>query len=164
MTHIVISPMRMALMGGAPVLLAFVLLALLTAESSQNPAMAADDDAPIVQERVARFKQSGADIQDIFKKYLAVGDATAIAQAAARMAEWGAVLPDYFPVGSSSAGARAEIWQNFPDFKAKAQQYAAAARQLQKIAEQGDMKGVAAQARIVGGTCKACHDSYRIKK
>ncbi|MGI9439837.1 MAG: c-type cytochrome [Parvibaculales bacterium] len=135
-----------------------------SANSVLGAGLNSSGDAPIVADRVVRFKKSGSDIQDIFKKYLAAGDAPAIAQAAARMAQWGNAIPDYFPSGATSAGARDEIWQNFSDFKSKAQKYAAAASQLHKIAQSGDMKRIAAQARVVGGTCKACHDVYRIKK
>ncbi len=118
----------------------------------------------LVEKRIKRFKQSGADIQAIFKKHIAAGDYVAIEKAATRIADWADVMPNYFPAGSSSKGARAEIWDNFSDFEAKAQANAKAARAVVMAAQVADKKNVVAAARKMGGTCKSCHDSYRNKK
>ena len=67
-----------------------------------------------------RFKQSGADIQAIFKKHMGAGNFAAIEQAATRMAAWGEEMPDAFPTGSNSVGADPAIWENFSDFENKA--------------------------------------------
>ena len=56
----------------------------------------------LVEKRIKRFKQSGADIQAIFKKHIAAGDYVAIEKAATRIADWADVMPNYFPAGSSS--------------------------------------------------------------
>lgn len=120
-------------------------------------------DSEIVQKRVARFKQSGADIQAIFKMHLAAGDYTAIEEAALRLAAWADEMPDHFPAGSHSKGARDEIWDNFPDFKSKAEAFAMAARMVKAEAGSGDAGRVKTAAQKMGGTCKSCHQSYRIK-
>ena len=122
-------------------------------------------DASIVEKRVHRFKQSGAAIQSVFKEHLGNDDFAAIAEAATLMADWADVMPDYFPAGSTSPGARDEIWADFDDFKSKAADNANAARDLQQLALAGtDKSAIAAAAKKLGGTCKACHQSYRIKK
>ncbi len=122
-------------------------------------------DASIVDKRIHRFKQSGAAIQSIFKEHLGADDFAAIGDAAKLIADWADVMPDYFPAGSTSAGARDEIWADFDDFKAKAADNAKAARDLQKLALAGtDKAAMVAAAKKMGGTCKACHQSYRIKK
>lgn len=122
-------------------------------------------DASIVDKRIHRFKQSGAAIQSIFKEHLGADDFAAIGDAAKLIADWADVMPDYFPAGSTSAGARDEIWTNFDDFKAKAADNAKAARDLQQLALAGtDKAAMVAAAKKMGGTCKACHQSYRIKK
>ena len=118
----------------------------------------------LVEKRIKRFKQSGADIQAIFKKYLAADDYVAIQKAATRIADWADDMPGYFPAGSSNKGARASIWENFSDFEAKAAANAKAARAVILAAQAGDKKRVVAAARTMGGTCKSCHESYRIKK
>lgn len=120
-------------------------------------------ESPIVEKRVKRFKQSGADIQAVFKKHLAKGDYAAIEAAALRMAAWAGEMPDAFPVGSTSVGANNDIWNNWADFKSKAVAQEGVARQLKAIAGSRDRAQVLAAAKRLGGTCKACHDSYRIK-
>lgn len=120
-------------------------------------------ESPIVEERVNRFKQSGGDIQAIFKKHLGAGDFAAIEAAALRMAAWGDDMPDAFPAGSNSVGADPSIWENFADFKAKSEAFAAAARQLKAAAGSGDVGVTKSAAQAVGATCKSCHRSYRIK-
>ena len=122
-------------------------------------------DASIVEKRVHRFKQSGAAIQSVFKQHLGNDDFAAIAEAATLIADWADVMPDYFPAGSTSPGARDDIWADFDDFKSKAADNAKAARALQKLALAGsDKTAITAAAKKMGGTCKVCHQSYRIKK
>jgi cytochrome c556 len=60
--------------------------------------------------------------------------------------------------------AKANIWTDAAGFSA-----AAAASQLQvsklnQAAISGDMNAVRAQIRATGGSCKACHDKYRLEK
>ena len=122
-------------------------------------------DASIVDKRVHRFKQSGAAIQSVFKEHLGADDFAAIAEAATLIADWADVMPDFFPTGSNSLGARDEIWADFDDFKSKAADNAKAARDLQQLVLASTDKGaIVATAKKLGGTCKACHQSYRIKK
>lgn len=120
-------------------------------------------ESPIVEERVNRFKQSGADIQAIFKKHLAAANFVAIESAAARMAQWGEEMPAAFPKGSNSIGADPAIWEDFDDFTAKANRFAEASLRLKQAVGSQDVGAVKSAAQAVGATCKACHQSYRIK-
>ena len=121
--------------------------------------------ASIVDKRVHRFKQSGAAIQSVFKQHLGNDDFAAIAEAATLIVDWADVMPDYFPAGSASPGARDDIWADFEDFESKAADNAKAARELHQLALAGIDKGaIATAAKKMGGTCKACHQNYRIKK
>jgi cytochrome c556 len=120
-------------------------------------------ESPIVEQRVKRFKQSGGDIQAVFKKHLPAGNYMAIEAAAGRMAEWADDMPAAFPSGSPSIGANNDIWENFSDFEARAEAMASAARALQLAAGSGKKRQVAGAAKRLGGTCKSCHESYRIK-
>ena len=120
-------------------------------------------ESPIVEQRVKRFKQSGGDIQAIFKKHLGAGNFAAIQDAAARMAAWGDDMPDAFPADSISIGADKAIWKNFSDFEAKAQVFGDAARALKAAAASGDVGATKKAAQMVGASCKSCHESYRIK-
>ncbi len=118
----------------------------------------------LVEKRVVRFKQNGTDIQAVFKKHIGAGDFDAIQEAAQRMAVWGDEMPEYFPEGSKSEGARDAIWKDFSDFKSKAAAFSLASRGLKKAAALGDKGVVKTAAQNLGGTCKACHKVYRIKK
>ena len=120
-------------------------------------------ESPIVEQRVKRFKQSGGDIQAIFKKHLGAGNFAAIQDAAARMAAWGDDMPDAFPADSNSIGADKAIWKNFSDFEAKAQVFGDAARALKAAAASGDAGATKKAGQMVGASCKSCHESNRIK-
>jgi cytochrome c556 len=120
-------------------------------------------ESPIVEQRVKRFKQSGADIQAIFKKHIAAGNYEAIEQAALRMASWGRQMPDAFPEGSNSIGADPSIWEDFSDFKNKSDAFADAAMRLKAVAGSRQADAVKGAAQALGATCKSCHQSYRIK-
>ena len=120
-------------------------------------------ESPVVEQRVKRFKQSGADIQAIFKKHMGAGNFTAIEKAAELMAAWGEEMPDAFPAGSNSVGADPAIWENFSEFESKADAFAKAATELKAAAASGNAGAVKKAAQAVGGTCKSCHQSYRIK-
>ena len=91
-------------------------------------------ESPIVEQRVKRFKQSGADIQAIFKKHMGAGNFTAIEKAAELMAAWGEEMLDAFPAGSNSVGADPAIWENFSDFESKADAFAKATTELKAAA------------------------------
>lgn len=120
-------------------------------------------ESPIVEKRVNRFKQSGADIQAIFKKHLANANFVAIEDAALRMAQWGKQMPDAFPESSNSVGADPAIWENFEDFTAKAERFAEMSMRLKDVVRSKEIGAIKAAAQGVGASCKACHQSYRIK-
>ena len=153
------------LIAGLAMLVATSVAAHDETSTHSHDSVAPAADASIVDKRVHRFKQSGAAIQSVFKEHLGADDFAAIAEAATLIADWADVMPDYFPAGSTSPGARDEIWADFDDFKSKAADNAKAARDLQQLALAGADKGsIVAAAKKLGGTCKACHQSYRIKK
>jgi len=92
-----------------------------------------------------------------------------VARAAKTMNTLATALPTWFPRGSgvearAKSEAKANIWTDAAGFSA-----AAAASQLQvsklnQAAISGDMNAVRAQIRATGGSCKACHDKYRLEK
>ncbi len=120
-------------------------------------------ESPIVESRVKRFKQSGGDIQAIFKQHLPAGNFAAIEAAAKRLAVWADEMPAQFPQGSESVGADDDIWDDFSDFEAKAAAMGVAAHKLSTAARLADSGQAAAAAKRVGATCKSCHQEYRIK-
>ena len=153
------------LVAGLAMLVATTVTAHDETSTHSHDSVAPAADASIIDKRVHRFKQSGAAIQSVFKEHLGADDFAAIVEAATLMADWADVMPDYFPAGSESRGASDEIWADFDDFKSKAADNAKAARDLRQLASAGTDKGaIVGAARKLGGTCKECHQSYRIKK
>lgn len=80
-------------------------------------------------------------------------------KAAARVSNW-------FPAGSGPApgvktAAKAEIWTKRGEFDALHRKFVVEVEKLDQLAQAGDTKALAAQARVVGGTCKACHEKFR---
>lgn len=67
----------------------------------------------------------------------------------------------YFPAGSSSTDAKAEIWSKPAEFKKAIADYQAATGKLNQAAQSGDVNQVRAQLRLVQQSCKACHNSFR---
>ncbi|SOB93018.1 cytochrome c556 [Rhodobacter sp. JA431] len=66
---------------------------------------------------------------------------------------------DDFP-GESEA--KASIWENMDDFGAKAKAMHVAGAELIAAADTGEAAAFGAALKTLGGTCKACHDDYRV--
>jgi cytochrome c556 len=72
----------------------------------------------------------------------------------------------WFPAGTGpdvgKTGAKPEIWQNQRDFVAKLHAFQGAAQAFEAAAKSGDMDAIKARYSALNGTCKACHDQYRL--
>lgn len=91
--------------------------------------------------------------------------ATAAGQAIA--GHGGDALTKLFPEGSNAAPseASATIWQEWDRFSAYADDLEQAATAMAETAAAGgDRKAVAAAFGALAGTCKACHESFRLRK
>ena len=126
---------------------------------------------------VAATVQAGMSRQDTMKEIgknmkaikgiIGVGGPAADAAAPAqKIAELAAMIPSLFPEGSDTPddSAKAEIWQNWDDFTAKAKALEEAATMLVSAAGGGDIATVGAQFEKVGGACGSCHKAYREPK
>jgi cytochrome c556 len=71
----------------------------------------------------------------------------------------------WFPAGTGpelgNTGAKPEIWKNQKDFQVKLRNFQAAAAAFNAAAAAGDLNAAKSRYADLGGTCKACHDSYR---
>lgn len=76
------------------------------------------------------------------------------------------VLPWAGFVEGSQAGtsAKPEVWSDAAGFKAAQTKFEGAVDKLAVAANSGDLDRVRAAFGDVGASCKACHDSYRVKK
>ena len=79
-------------------------------------------ESAIVEQRVKRFKQSGADIQSVFKQHIPSKNFGAIEAAAMRIAIWASQMPDAFPEGSTSVGAAIRCGKTSPISKPRLKQ------------------------------------------
>ena len=69
-------------------------------------------------------------------------------------------------VEGSQAGtdSKPEVWTDAAGFKAAQVKFEGAVDKLSVAANSGDLERVRAAFGDVGASCKACHDSYRVKK
>ena len=92
-------------------------------------------------------------------------DAAAFAKGAERVASLSTQLLEGFPAGSQTGAptdAKPEIWTRYADFSAKMKSFETEAAKLASTAKGGNEVATKAQFGKVAGTCKACHDKYKL--
>ena len=117
----------------------------------------------IVKERMDNFKAS----QMALKQVLAASkrnDFDAIVPLANQIKNWAEIMPTKFPSGSDGPPSEAApaIWTDFEGFKSAAKENFEAASLLEVTALNGDAKATAKAIKKLAGTCKSCHQSYRL--
>lgn len=123
-----------------------------------------------VTARQAGYKQIGAAFKAINDEMRQRSpDMGVVAQAARTLKQHADRVPGWFPKGSGpetrlKTDAKAEIWTDAAGFAAASQALQAQATRMQQLAVAGDVDGVKAQIRTLGGTCKSCHDKYRAEQ
>jgi cytochrome c556 len=118
----------------------------------------------IIVTRQAGFDLQGGAFDAIRAVVAAKGDVKPYTAAAKGIAAWAKQIPLVFPVGSETGHntkAKPEIWSDRAGFAKDANDLATAADKLAELTKAGDEAGVADQVKVVGGTCGACHRSYR---
>lgn len=115
-----------------------------------------------IKERKDGFEHNKDAMKEI-KGLLDKGDVAAVGPIAQKMAAFGAQIPALFPEGSDKGKTKAkpEIWMDFAAFTAKAKAFETAAKGLETAAATGDKAATMKQFAAVGGSCKACHESFR---
>ncbi|QJE72975.1 cytochrome c [Aerophototrophica crusticola] len=130
-------------------------------------AVAQDTAEVTIEQRKANFKQFGGAMK-VLKGYAKDGEGTAAdaSKAAQTLVTVGAGLHTWFPAGTAVGVGKSEalpaIWTNMADFEAKNASFQAAAKKLAAV-NFTDKAATGAAFGEVGGTCKACHDSYKKK-
>ena len=94
------------------------------------------------------------------------GDFAAIEENAKKIEANAGNLVALFPEGSTAkkSRAKAEIWQEWDDFKAKVNDLKNAARQLANAASAKDSEQVKVHSKALGKSCGSCHKRYRARK
>ena len=130
-------------------------------------ALAASAAETAIATRQAGYKKMGAAFKAINEE-LKKGspDVKLIAANSAIVNAQSQQIPKWFPKGSGvEAGfktkAKPAIWTEPAKFAAAGVKLQTEAGKLQTFAAAGNLDGVKAQVRAVGGACKACHEPYR---
>lgn len=115
-----------------------------------------------ITERKENFRNNVKSLK-LIQPAMGEGDMDTIAEQANSIAEWAAIMPDYFPEGSDMGDtkARPEIWENWDDFIAKAEANRAAATKLADLAIAGDTDALPIAMKALSDTCGACHKPYK---
>lgn len=130
-------------------------------------ALAAVNAKAVIETRESNFKSMGKAMKAMNDGLKAdTPDMAAIAANAATIRGLAPKITSWFPKGTGpEAGikteAKAEIWTDPAGFAAAASRLEPAAAKLETLARAGDVAGARAQIRLVGGTCKGCHDKFK---
>ena len=116
-------------------------------------------------------RQAGYDLQNgdfafIRSVVSAKGDVKPLEGPAKAIARWAALIPTLFPKGTETGGntkALPEIWSDPAGFQKIAMAASDAATKLAVAAKAGDADEVAADTKLLGEQCGACHKGYRAK-
>lgn len=131
-------------------------------------AFAQSSMAQAVKDRQAHFKQQGGAFKGVLDELKKDQPDKAVVSAnATKLKGLAAQLPTWFPKGSGpeagvKTAAKPDVWRDPATFSAAAQRLQAETAKLDQLAMAGDMDAVKAQARVVGGACKNCHDKFRV--
>lgn len=116
--------------------------------------------------RQAGFALNNGDFAFIRSVVAAKGDVKPLEVPAKAIVKWAAVIPTLFPKGTETGGetkALPEIWSDPAGFKKIALAMGEAATKLATDAKAGDADVVAADTKVLGEQCGACHKAYRAK-
>ena len=118
----------------------------------------------LMKDNIAKMKAMGAVVE------AKAGDLNQMAEIAAGLQANAEKIADLFPKGTSLAdmpgktNAKPEIWVNFDDFKAAANELATESGKLADAAKSGNMDAFAAQYDVTGEKgCGGCHTKFRLK-
>lgn len=116
--------------------------------------------------RQAVMSLQGGDFAYIRAVLAAKGDVKPLEVPAKAIIKSTAVIPTLFPKGTENGGdtrALPEVWSDPTGFQKIAAAATDAATKLAAAAKAGDADEVAADTKLLGEQCGACHKAYRAK-
>ena len=122
--------------------------------------------ADIILIRQAAYALNGGTFAGLKSAIDAKADVKPLAARADAMVKWGRAVPLAFPAGSDTGNptkALPAIWSDRAGFEKAAANFTEASEKLSVLAKAGDTDGFAAQWKVTGDTCGACHKEYRAK-
>lgn len=132
------------------------------------PSVKGAEAAKILHTRQDGMKALGDATKAIHRALAGTPDLSTVRSKAASVVSLSQQASGWFPLGTGSeagkTGAKPEIWTHGPDFAAKLRNFQNAARAFNAAASQNDATAMNARFSDLGGTCKACHDQYRLEE
>lgn len=128
---------------------------------------AATDIAQVMHDRHERYEEIGDAMKGISRELKASSpSAETIQRHAALINTYAPQVPGWFPPGSGpetgrDTRAKAEIWQDWDTFRARAEAFRTAAADFHRTAQAGDIEAIRAAVPELGTACKNCHDRFR---
>ena len=145
-----------------------LLLAACGSETGEVEAPAGEAPAEIAerQDNFEGIKDSFMVIRANFEEG-AETDLAAVEAAARDINERAGRIGDHFPAGSGmddgwDSEALASIWERPEEFAAAHERLVGESEALARLAGEGDAAAVLAQVGALGGSCKECHDNFRL--
>lgn len=130
------------------------------------PLLAAPADT--VRSRITAYRELGAAFKAVNDGLRGSEVQTIMIQQSARQIR-NAARGQYalFPAGSDAStgvktAAKPEIWTRPAQFRTAQDNFARAADTFFRAASSGDAAAIRAEARKLGGTCKGCHDTFKV--
>lgn len=153
------------------ILAATSLIGLLAACGGETAEAPAGDAPPELELRHENFEGIGDSFKAIRANFEegATTDLAAVEAAARDINERAGAIKDHFPEGSGrDAGwdteALATIWEKPEEFAAAQEKLLEESATMMTLAASGDLAATAEQIGALGGSCKNCHDTFRLKK
>ena len=137
-------------------------------EADVEASVANSEEPAVIDERQANFKAIGKSFKAIRTQLEGdTPDMAVIATAATDMNTAAMKVEGYFPEGTSvddgyDTEALATIWEKPDQFAEAHQRLVDASAQMITLAEGGDVAAVSDQVGAIGGSCKNCHDNFRL--
>lgn len=126
------------------------------------------DAAKIMHERHEGMETIGKNAKAIHRELGGPSpDLSLVRKGAAQIAFLSKKASGWFPEGTGpeagKTGAKPEIWHNGQDFGAKLHNFQVAAAAFDAATARGEIGAIRGRFTDLGGTCKACHDKYRLE-
>lgn len=152
-----------------PVSLRTKIAAALALGAFASPLLAsAVSPADTVRSRIAAYRELGASFKGVNDALRESELQTVVlAQYARQIRNYSRQQYNWFPAGSDArAGVRTavkpEVWSKPAQFRAAQDGFAQRADAFQRAVSGGDAAAIRTAARSLGGTCKTCHDQFRV--
>lgn len=136
-------------------------------EGGSETSVLDDDEPTVVDMRQDNFEGIGDAFKIIRTQLEGTPEMAAIETAAVDINARAQKVAGFFPEGTSvddgyDTEALAAIWERPEEFEEKAQDFVNASAEMVTLAAAGDPAAVGAHVATLGGTCKACHDNFRL--